>query len=175
MERELCLSPSIGLGTQEGTCPGHTGCQEPEIRVYRSYIPAGSSSKHTVWTYFLQYFPGGSVVKHLSANARDMGSILESGRSPREGNSSILAWKIPWTEEPGGLQSMGLQRVRHDWTCTNAHARYTISGAFCIGLGWSFWEEVILTISCSFGWGCEGKEERQKGCAWCYVMLRLCI
>ena len=30
-------------------------------------------------------------------------------------HSSILAWRIPWTEEPGGLQSMGLQRVRHDW------------------------------------------------------------
>ena len=30
-------------------------------------------------------------------------------------HSSILAWEIPWTEEPGGLQSMGLQRVRHDW------------------------------------------------------------
>ena len=29
-------------------------------------------------------------------------------------HSSILAWKIPWTEEPGRLQSMGLQRVRHD-------------------------------------------------------------
>ena len=29
-------------------------------------------------------------------------------------HSSILAWKIPWTEEPGGLQSMGWQRVRHD-------------------------------------------------------------
>ena len=29
-------------------------------------------------------------------------------------HSSILAWKIPWTEEPGGLQSMGLQRVQHD-------------------------------------------------------------
>ena len=29
-------------------------------------------------------------------------------------HSNILAWKIPWTEEPGGLQSMGLQRVRHD-------------------------------------------------------------
>ena len=28
---------------------------------------------------------------------------------------SILAWKIPWTEEPGGLQSMGSQRVKHDW------------------------------------------------------------
>ena len=29
-------------------------------------------------------------------------------------HASILAWRIPWTEEPGGLQSMGLQRVRHD-------------------------------------------------------------
>ena len=28
-------------------------------------------------------------------------------------HSSILAWRIPWTEEPGGLQSMGLQRIRH--------------------------------------------------------------
>ena len=35
-------------------------------------------------------------------------------------HSSILAWRIPWTEEPGGLQSMGSQRVRHDWT-TNTH------------------------------------------------------
>ena len=30
-------------------------------------------------------------------------------------HSSIVAWRIPWTEEPGGLQSMGLQRLRHDW------------------------------------------------------------
>ena len=36
---------------------------------------------------------------------------LEKGKAPR---SRILAWKIPWTEEPGGLQSMGSQRVRHD-------------------------------------------------------------
>ena len=44
--------------------------------------------------------------------------------SPGEGNgdpSSILAWEIPWTEEPGGLQSMRLQRVRHDWATTLAH------------------------------------------------------
>ena len=32
----------------------------------------------------------------------------------------FLAWKIPWTEEPGGLQSMGSQRVRHDWACMHA-------------------------------------------------------
>ena len=36
---------------------------------------------------------------------------LEEGMAT---HSSILAWRIPWTEEPGGLQSMGLQRVRHD-------------------------------------------------------------
>ena len=30
-------------------------------------------------------------------------------------HSSVLAWRMPWTEEPGGLQSMGLQRVGHDW------------------------------------------------------------
>ena len=33
-------------------------------------------------------------------------------------HSSILTWRIPWTEEPGGLQSMGWQRVRHDWATT---------------------------------------------------------
>ena len=44
-------------------------------------------------------------------------SISGSGSSPGEGNSyhsSILAWRIPWTEEPGMLQSMGSQRVTHD-------------------------------------------------------------
>ena len=54
------------------------------------------------------------VVKSPPANAgdiRDMGSIPGSGRLP-EGlatHSSILAWRVPWTEEPGGLQSIGLQ------------------------------------------------------------------
>ena len=36
-------------------------------------------------------------------------------------HSNILAWKIPWTEEPGGLQSMGSQRVRHDWATSLSH------------------------------------------------------
>ena len=54
-------------------------------------------------------------------NARNMGSIPGSGRSPGGGmatRSSILTWKIPWMEEPGRLQSMGSQRVRHDFTFT---------------------------------------------------------
>ena len=54
-------------------------------------------------------FPGSSVVGNLPANARDAGSIPGSGRSPGVGNgyhSSILAWEIPWTEEPGGLSGL---------------------------------------------------------------------
>ena len=39
--------------------------------------------------------------------------LLEAGMAT---HSNILAWRIPWTEKPGGLQSMGLQRVRHDWS-----------------------------------------------------------
>ena len=51
-----------------------------------------------------------------------------SGRSREEGmttRSSILAWRMPWTEEPGGLQSMGSQRVRHDWSDLAQHACVT--------------------------------------------------
>ena len=39
--------------------------------------------------------------------------------------SNILAWRIPWTEEPGGLQSMGLQRVGHDWEHRHTQANIT--------------------------------------------------
>ena len=44
-----------------------------------------------------------------------------SWEDPLESHSSILAWRIPWTEEPGRLQPMMSQRVRHDWT-TNTFA-----------------------------------------------------
>ena len=55
------------------------------------------------------------MVKNLPTNAgdTDMGSVPESGNSSGEGkaaHSSTLAWRIPWTEEPGGLQSIGSQR-----------------------------------------------------------------
>ena len=65
-------------------------------------------------------YPRGTVVKNPAANAgdaRDVGLIPESGRSPGveiATHSSIIAWKIPWTEEPGGLQSMESQRIRHN-------------------------------------------------------------
>ena len=63
-------------------------------------------------------FPGGSMVKNLPANAGSVGLIPGLGSSLEKEmatHSSILAWRILWTEEPGGLQSMGLQES--DTTC----------------------------------------------------------
>ena len=60
------------------------------------------------------------MVKNLFAKAgdiRDFGSTSGQEETLEKGmatHSSTLAWRIPWTEEPGGLQSIGLQRVRHD-------------------------------------------------------------
>ena len=65
-------------------------------------------------------FPGGTVVKNLpfkAGDGREAGRIPESGRSPEKGmatHSSILAWKISCTEEPGWPQSIESQRVRQD-------------------------------------------------------------
>ena len=62
-------------------------------------------------------FPGGSVVKNLLAKQEtwvpSLGweDPLEKGMAT---HSSILAWRISWTEEPGGVQSMGSQRVGSD-------------------------------------------------------------
>ena len=63
-------------------------------------------------------FPGGALVENLSANGGDSGDaglIPGLGRSPGGGmatHSNILAWRIPWTEECGRLQSIGSHRVK---------------------------------------------------------------
>ena len=65
---------------------------------------------------FNQGFPGGLAVKNLPAmqetQIRFLGreAVLEEGMAT---HSSVLAWRIPWTEEPGGLQSMELQSWTH--------------------------------------------------------------
>ena len=72
------------------------------------------------------------VVKNPPASAgdiRDVGLIPGSGRSLEEEmvtHSRILAWEIPWTEEPGELQSMGSQRAGHDCMTEHAH-RHVLS------------------------------------------------
>ena len=70
--------------------------------------------------------PGDTVLKNLSANSeniRDTSSILVSGRSLGGGNDNALQYsclEISWAKEPGGLQSMGLQTVGHDWATEQA-------------------------------------------------------
>ena len=62
-------------------------------------------------------FPGGSVVKNLPAMQETWVQSLGQEDPLEEGmatNSNILAWRIPWTEEPGRLQSIGSQRVGFD-------------------------------------------------------------
>ena len=96
-------SGSVGLIPGWGTKISYaTECsQKLNIYIY-IYIYIYISQLINEWD-----FPGGPVVKNLPSNA-----ALEEGMAT---HSSILAWRIPWTEEPGGLQPMGLQRVGHDW------------------------------------------------------------
>ena len=65
----------------------------------------------------LDGFHGGSDSKESACNVGDLGSMPGSGRPLEKEmatHSSILTWRIPWTEDPGGLQSVGSQRVGHD-------------------------------------------------------------
>ena len=67
--------------------------------------------------FFLSVFPGSSAGKESVCNAGDPGSIPGLGRTQIEGHGNPLQNSClknhPWTDEPEGLQSMGLQRVRH--------------------------------------------------------------
>ena len=74
-------------------------------------VPALLKFSRGIWTLMAQ------VVKNPPCSAGDPDLIPGSERSLEENmatHSSILAWKIPWTEEAGGLQRIGLQRVGHD-------------------------------------------------------------
>ena len=77
----------------------------------------------TVWG-----FPNGSVVKNPPAMQEtqvwSLGQEDPLEEEEMATHSSILAWKIPRTEEPGVLRSMGLQRVRHDWATEHTYTLY---------------------------------------------------
>ena len=63
----------------------------------------------------LEGFPGGSIRKKLPVKIETRGLGREEPLEKEMAtHSSILAWEIPWLEEPGGLQPMGLQRVGHN-------------------------------------------------------------
>ena len=80
-----------------------------------------SSRKYLLWAYCVPHSRASLVIQRLTrlppmwetwVQSLGQEDFLEKAMAP---HSSILAWKIPWTEEPGRLQSMGSQRVGHDW------------------------------------------------------------
>ena len=77
--------------------------------------PASPAPARLMLTWFLTGFVGMMIllpaIQETWVPPLSQEDPLEEGMAP---HSSILAWRIPWTEEPGGLQSMGSQRVRHD-------------------------------------------------------------
>ena len=63
---------------------------------------------HSMFSFVIDFL---SAIQEIQVQSLDWEDPLEKGMAS---HSSILAWRIPWTEEPGGLQSMRLQRVRYD-------------------------------------------------------------
>ena len=78
------------------------------------------------------FFSMTSFVKNPPDNAGDAGSILGQEDHLEEEiptRSSILAWKIPWIEEPGRPQSLGSQRVGHDWATEHPPMTFTVQSS----------------------------------------------
>ena len=66
-------------------------------------------------------------------------------------HSSIIAWRIPWTDEPGGLQCMGSQRVRHDWG-TNSFTFRKVTRVILLLVS-KMWVLGMVSVSSAFGAG----------------------
>ena len=109
--------------------PAKQKIQDP---IYINWVPfpgnmnfqqSDKKRKKISWITFISGFPSGSVIRNSPANAGDM-DLIPGWKDPLEEematHSSILAWKILWTEEPGGLRFIELQRVGHHWVTEHA-------------------------------------------------------
>ena len=109
-------------------------------------------------SFNLRGFPCGSDGKASACNAGDPRSIPGSGRSPGTGNGNPLQYsclKIPWTEEPGGLQSIGSQRVGLNWATslhftslhfTSSVAPFLNTVSVSEASIYEFWEDTVQFI-----------------------------
>ena len=87
------------------------------------------------WSLFPWASLVAQMVKNLPAMQETRVRSLEKGMAT---HSSVLAWRIPWTEEPGGLQSMGSQRVRYDWATKQQQEYFVESNVLLIPIISSF-------------------------------------
>ena len=77
-----------------------------EYVLYHIYVSCESEKNTHTWTFSKSIPLAYNVYSTFFEDRNKFESVMAT-------HSSTLTWKIPWTEEPGGLQSMGLQRVRH--------------------------------------------------------------
>ena len=109
-------------------------CSPPEVLLYRIslrsaiyFLPPSKIHICTQLRNLVLGFPGSSDSKGSACSTGDPGSIPGWGRPRGEEMatySNILAWRIPWTEEPGRLQSMRSQRVRHNLATKQQQQHY---------------------------------------------------
>ena len=103
---------------------------------WRAAVHGVAESRIWLCDWTTRHHPGASLVAQMVKNPPTMWKTwvwplgqedpLEEATAP---HSSILAWRIPWTEDPRGLQSMGSQRVRHYWA-TNSLTQFVIDLSF---------------------------------------------
>ena len=91
---------------------------------WKAYLKKSKSYTNSLVTQRLKHLPARRETRVQSLGREDP---LEKEMAT---HFSILAWKIPWTEEPGRLQSTGSQRVRHDWATSLTHSLINLSELF---------------------------------------------
>ena len=114
--------------------------------------PTARIASHFPLSHLLEGFPGGSVVKNPPAKQEMwVWSLGQEDPGKKMGiHSNILAWEIPWTEEPGGLQFMGSQGVGHDLATEHALSSWSSQSSLCSFLFYSV-HSFIHSFSFLFG------------------------
>ena len=152
-----CSSPRQVLYKVPALNPPH-GVQDC-IKIFTPRKDGGSSiimltpkllhGETQTWVYAtIKYaspeFSHSEFLKETQVRSLDQEDPLEKGMAT---HSSVLAWRIPWTEEPCGLQSTGSQRVRHNWAA-NTFTTYS-SSSLCLAVSWlTFWSPRVV-VFCS--------------------------
>ena len=112
-----------------------------QLQTLSNPLPQANFQSHVPWKVWVSRgSPGSTVVKNLPTQEPQGKRVgTQDWEDPLEGeiatHSSALAWRIPWTEKPGGLQSMGLQRVRQDRAtereCTHVFLSHVTRAELC--------------------------------------------
>ena len=124
----LQLKINLRLGTRQGVYKIHTkNKQNPSVKI-KNEIFKIHNNMYTIVGLPWWLSPSRICLKFRGHGfdpwIKDWKDSLERGMAT---HLTILAWNVPWREEPGGLQSMGLQRVGHDWEINNFTTSCTIA------------------------------------------------